>query len=193
MPLPGNNDRRSSLGGTDNPRAQNGSTFSLSDQQPVAAAAVTIRSFQPGDEAAFRSLNEEWITRYFRIEPKDEEVLSDPQENILATGGKILFAVLGERCVGCCALLRTSEDEFEVAKMAVTSAYQGAGIGRTLLHAAIDAGRAAGARRLYLETNSRLQTAIRLYESMGFRHLAPDRITPSPYARADVYMEMILA
>jgi putative acetyltransferase len=85
-----------------------------------------------------------------------------------------------------------SDGEFEVAKMAVTSAQQGAGIGRKLLQAAIEAGRSAGARRLYLETNSRLEAAIRLYESMGFKHLAADRITPSPYARANVYMEMIL-
>jgi hypothetical protein len=29
-------------------------------------------------------------------------------------------------------------------------------------------------------------TAIRLYESMGFKHLPPNLITPSPYERADV-------
>jgi putative acetyltransferase len=162
-------------------------------EEPTASAPeVRIRQFQPGDEASFRSLNQEWITRYFRIEPKDEEVLADPQGSILSAGGRILFAVLGDRCVGCCALLRMSDGEFEVAKMAVTSAQQGAGIGRKLLQAAIEAGRSAGARRLYLETNSRLEAAIRLYESMGFKHLAADRITPSPYARANVYMEMIL-
>jgi GNAT superfamily N-acetyltransferase len=85
-----------------------------------------------------------------------------------------------------------SDTEFEVAKMAVTPAYQGAGIGRKLLQVVIEAGRASGARRLYLETNHKLQHAIRLYESMGFRHLSPDKIIPSPYARADVYMELFL-
>lgn len=37
---------------------------------------VTIRDFRPGDEAAFRTLNEEWITRYFAVEPKEKEVLA---------------------------------------------------------------------------------------------------------------------
>ncbi len=32
---------------------------------------VVIRPFQAGDEIAFRQLNEEWITRYFRLEEKD--------------------------------------------------------------------------------------------------------------------------
>jgi putative acetyltransferase len=85
-----------------------------------------------------------------------------------------------------------SDDEFEVAKMAVTSACQGTGIGRKLLQATIEAGRSAGARRLYLETNRRLRTAIRLYESVGFQHLPTDRIVPSPYARANVFMELVL-
>jgi putative acetyltransferase len=75
--------------------------------------------------------------------------------------------------------------------MAVTPAFQGAGIGRKLLHAVIETGRAMGARRLYLETNHTLTPAIRLYESVGFKHIPPERITPSIYERADVYMEMI--
>ena len=46
--------------------------------------------------------------------------------------------------------------------------------------------------RLYLETNHVLTTAIRLYESVGFKHLDANRIIPSQYARADVYMELVL-
>ena len=163
-----------------------------SEQHTASGTQVRIREFQPGDEASFRTLNQEWITRHFRIEPKDEEVLADPQGKILDAGGKILFAVVADRCVGCCALIRTGDHEFEIAKMAVTAAHQGKGIGRKLLHAAIEAGRSAAAHRLYLETNGKLEPAIRLYESVGFRHLTPDRVTPSPYARANVYMEMVL-
>jgi len=160
--------------------------------QEKPLVSVSIREFRPGDGVAFRTLNEEWIERYFRIEPREAVILADPQGEILDPGGKIFFAVVKGRCVGCCALRRMSEDEFEVAKMAVTPAYQGAGIGRKLLHAVIEAGRTLGARRLYLETNHRLTPAIRLYESFGFRHLSPEEITPSPYERADVYMELLL-
>ena len=162
--------------------------------RPVTASGVTIREFQPGDEAAFRQLNEEWISRYFHhLEPKDEEALADPQASILPRGGRILFAFLDGQCVGCCGLRRCGPQEFEVAKMAVTSSCQGSGIGRKLLMAVIETARSAGARRLYLETNHALTPAIRLYESVGFQHLPPERIVPSAYARADVYMEMILA
>jgi putative acetyltransferase len=49
--------------------------------------------------------------------------------------------------------------------------------------------RALGATKLTLATNSKLPNAIHLYESLGFRHLPPE---PSPYARANVFMEMDL-
>jgi GNAT superfamily N-acetyltransferase len=165
---------------------------SFAKEQPLPAAEIGIRRFQPGDAAAFRRLNEEWITRFFRIEPKEVPILADPQTTILDSGGRIFFATAGERCVGCCALVRIADREFEVAKMAVEPSYQRAGIGRRLLVAAIEEGRNAGAHRLYLETNHVLTPAIRLYESVGFKHIDPTRIIPSQYARADVYMELIL-
>src|SRR5271156_6964553 len=115
--------------------------MSFAREQSDPAAGISIRQFQPGDAAAFRRLNEEWITRYFRIEPKEELVLADPQKVILDSGGRIFFATDGERCVGCCGLIRLSEKEFEVAKMAVEPSHQGAGIGRRLLQAVIEEAR----------------------------------------------------
>ena len=152
---------------------------------------VAIREFEPGDEACFRTLNEEWISHYFKMEDKDREALDHPRSAILAKGGRIFFALVDGECVGCCALLRLGEAEFEVAKMAISPSLRGGGIGRVLLAAVVEAARASGVRRLYLETNSILGPAIRLYESIGFRHLPPERVQPSPYARANVYMELV--
>jgi putative acetyltransferase len=159
---------------------------------PKPGDAVWVREFQAGDEAAFRRLNEEWIVRYFKLEAKDTYAFDNPRETILDRGGRIFFAVRGEECVGCCALLAMGPHEFEIAKMAVTASAQGLGVGRKVLAACIDAARAMGAKRLYLETNHALTPAIHLYEAVGFQHLPPERVTPSPYARADVYMEMWL-
>ena len=153
------------------------------------ASSVFIRPYAPGDGRVFHALNMEWLTAYFRVEPKDEATLSDPEGTILVTGGQIFLADWEGRTVGCVALLPIP-DGFEVAKMAVTPAAQGRGVGRALLEAAIAWARAQKASRLYLESNSRLAPALRLYESVGFRHLPPG--LTSPYARADVFMEMVL-
>ena len=151
---------------------------------------LTIREFRPGDESAFLKLNQEWITRYFAIEPRESELLADPQGMILDRGGKIFFAVRDNQTIGCCALLVIAPGEFEVAKMTVAESARGNGIGRSLLERVIAEAHALGAHRLYLETNSKLTPAIRLYESLGFRNVTPG--VPSPYVRADVFMEMLL-
>ena len=74
--------------------------------------------------------------------------------------------------------------------MAVTEAHKGRGIGRELMAACIKCGRSGGARRLYLETNSSLAPALGLYRRFGFQEVQPTE--PSPYARADVMMELRL-
>src|SRR5215472_10157715 len=148
----------------------------------------TIRDFGPGDEAAFRQLNEEWIIHYFAMEPKDEFILSNPQKTILDSGGRIFMAERNGQAVGCCALLAMRAGEFELAKMAVTPSAQRGGIGRRLLEKAIAWARASGATRLFLETNHTFVPAIRLYESLEFRHIPSERFVPSPYARSDVQM-----
>lgn len=153
---------------------------------------LTFRPFQTGDETAFRELNEAWISQYFSIEPKDREVLGDPVEHILKPGGEIVMALLGDQIVGCCALLATDHGGFELGKMAVAEECRGRGIGKELIAHVIARAREIGARRLYLETSTKLPNAIHLYESHGFTHLPPDRVRRSPYARSNVFMEMIL-
>lgn len=153
---------------------------------------ITIRPFEPGDEPTFRRLNEEWINRYFKLEPKDLASFDNPQETILNKGGRILLASKNDVMVGCCALIPMVPGEFEIAKMAVAEGQQGSGIGRRILEETIATARGLGATRLYLETNHILVPAIKLYEAAGFRHLPPERVVKSPYARADVFMELAL-
>ena len=155
-------------------------------------ADILIRPFRPGDELAFRLLNEAWITRFFVLEEKDRLVLGDPQMYILQPGGQILFAQLADELVGCCALMRLDPEAFEVAKMAVAESMQSRGLGKRLMQASIDLARQLGARRLYLETNSKLAPALRIYAHFGFRTIDDSSLPPSPYARADVRMELLL-
>ena len=159
---------------------------------PDVLSQIAIRTFQPGDETAFEELNTAWIEKYFRLEEKDLHSLRHPVSAILKPGGEILLATVAGKPVGCCALIAMEDQSYEIAKMAVAPTFQGRGLGRRLLEATIEVARARGAKRLYLETNRILHSAIHLYESCGFRHLPPEQVKPSPYERADVYMEMWL-
>ena len=152
------------------------------------ATAVEIVDYAPAFGDAFGRLNREWLERYFRVEPIDERVLSAPETEILGHGGLILYAVAGDEAVGTVALKYHGDGVFELTKMAVTAAWQGHGIGRRLMEAAIDRYRAAGGSCLYLESHSSLAPALALYESAGFCHTP--RPQPSDYERSDVYMEL---
>ena len=151
---------------------------------------MEIVDFRPELAGAFKALNEAWITALFALEPKDEAVLGDPAGQVVAKGGRVLFALEDGEAVGCCALMALPDGGFELAKMAVSDTWKGRGLGRALMAAAVERAQAAGAPRLYLETNSGLAPALALYRSFGFREIQPD--TPSPYARADVIMELRL-
>jgi putative acetyltransferase len=157
------------------------------------AAEVEIRSLCAGDDmTAFRTLNEEWITRHFTLEAKDRETLGDPEKTILKKGGHVLMVYLGLEAVGCVALIPMGDGVYELSKMAVAPQFRGLGIGRKLLQHAIAQGRKMGARSLFLGSSKKLEDAVHLYESVGFRHVPPENIPPMPYVRADVFMEMAL-
>ena len=158
----------------------------------MVKADVKIRSFEPRDGAAFRELNEAWIAKYFVLEDPDRAALGNPSGYILQRGGHIFIACVEGRPVGTCALIATGPGAFEVAKMAVDEKYQGMGIGRTLLRHTVTEAKKLGAKTLSLETNAKLKSAVHLYETTGFRHLPAERVSPSAYARANVFMEMEL-
>jgi putative acetyltransferase len=144
------------------------------------------------DARAFRELNEEWITALFTLEDADRALLDDPAGRIVAIGGAVLIARLGDQPVGCVALVPTGGGVFELSKMAVSPALRNRGAGRRLILAAIELAGRLGATSLFLGSSTRLPSAVHLYESVGFSHVPAERVGPMPYARADVFMELEL-
>jgi putative acetyltransferase len=154
---------------------------------------VEIRPLETGeDPTAFRTLNEEWITRYFTLEKMDREILGDPEKMILQEGGHILMAYAGHQAVGCVALIPMANGVYELSKMAVSPELRGLGIGRKLLEHAVTQAKLMGAKSLYLASNAKLANAVHLYESIGFRHVPPESVSTMHYSRANVFMEMPL-
>ena len=150
---------------------------------------LQIAAYTPADAAAFRTLNHEWITQYFELEEVDNLILDNPQDYIQAKGGAILMARYEEQTVGTCALIKIADTRFELGKMAVTASMQGKKIGQQLVTAAIHKAQELGAKKLILLSHCSLQSALHVYQKMGFQ-LVP--CAPSEYKRADIQMEMDL-
>lgn len=150
---------------------------------------VEIIDYSPEFLEDFKQLNYEWIEKYFTMEEADRKYLDHPNENILEPGGHIYMARQDGAIVGTCALINMDGKTYELAKMTVTECARGRGIGRLLGEAAIAKARELGATRLYLESNTVLEPAIRLYQKLGFRKIVGH---PSPYERCNIQMELEL-
>ncbi len=150
---------------------------------------LAIVDFSPEYRSDFKRLNIAWISKYFTVEAHDLEQLDNPEHYIIAPGGYIFFAKLNGQIVGAVALVPAGEGAYELAKMAVDEAWQGRQIGRKLGEALIARARETGAGRIFLESNRRLTPALTLYRRLGFQEVP---LVPTPYARADIRMEMEL-
>ena len=180
-------------GGSNGMHTREEQTQSSCRERQTTPPACEIRPLaSEEDRSAFRTLNEEWITRYFALEAKDREILADPDKAILSKGGRIFMVSAENASVGCVALIPMGHGVYELSKMAVAPSLRGLGIGRRLLEYAIEQARAIGAKSLFLGSSTKLANAVKLYESVGFRHVLPENIPPMPYTRADVFMEMQL-
>ncbi len=151
-------------------------------------SGITVVPFRRELAGEFRRLNLDWIERLFAVEEPDRKVLDEPEQAIVAKGGIIFFALDGDAVVGTVAMVRFTDARYELAKMAVATSHQRRGIGELLGQACKEWAAGKGVKTIFLETNSRLANAIRLYERLGFCHAVDPH--PSDYARADVYMEL---
>lgn len=138
----------------------------------------------------FERLNLQWIRKFFVAEEADLKVFSDPFGKIIAPGGQIFFVLEDGETKGTCAVLRNSDETYELAKMAVEPSSQGKGFGDLLMRKAIEFAKEKRASELVLSTNSKLAPAIKLYEKYGFIRLPV--ISDQRYKRVDVMMSLSL-
>lgn len=151
---------------------------------------VEIIEYNSDYRKDFKSLNLEWIEKFFLVEKVDEEVLENPEKYILKPGGYIFLAKMKNKIVGTSALLKMNESCFELTKMSVTPEWQGYKIGQKLMDACIQQAKKSKASKLYLETNSRLGNAVSLYRKVGFKDI--ESVDKAVYSRADTFLEMTI-
>ena len=95
------------------------------------------------------------------------------------TGAFVVVRVDGD-LAGCGGVQRVDDETGEIKRMWIHPAHRGAGLARRLLAELEDHVRRLGHRRVVLDTNGTLSTAIALYESSGYQPI--ERYNDNPYA-----------
>ena len=144
------------------------------------------RKYQPD----FKRLNLEWLDKYNLAESHDLEILNNPEETVIDTGGCIFLAMDGEQVIGSAGLWKENEVEYELVKMSVDPTYRGQGISKILLDRCLAEAEKRKAQKIFLFSNSQLKTALKLYEKYGFQYVD---VTGTNLVTADVKMELSLA
>jgi len=137
----------------------------------------------------FRELNLEWLDKYNLTESHDLEIINHPKESILDGGGYIFLAKDEDKIIGTAGIANDGDSVYELVKMAVAPAFRGRGISKLLIEKCLNKARELKAKKIFLYSNSQLQTAITLYKKYGFVHVDASN---SPLVTADVKMELIL-
>ena len=96
---------------------------------------------------------------------------------------------IAQPAAGCVALRRIDHTTCEMKRLYVRWAHRGHGIGRALALHAIDEARRRGYQAMRLDTLPSMAEAMAMYESLGFRDIAPYRFNPIAGSR---FMELAL-
>lgn len=150
---------------------------------------MKVINYKPEHQKHFERLNKARLNKYFEVEPLDEQLLSQPKEYILKSGGHILFVEHQGQIVGTVALIFIQQGVYELAKMAVDEVFQGIGAGKLLCSAAIEQAKNLNAEKLILFTNSKLKTAINIYHKFDFKDIP---LNEQQFKRADTKMELLI-
>ena len=137
----------------------------------------------------FQRLNLEWLEKFNLVESHDLEILHHPRENVIDHGGFIFLLLEDDVVIGTAGLFKINDEEYELIKMTVAPEHRGKKFGDMLLEKCIVKAKELSGLKIILFSNSNLQTAIRLYEKFGFKHV---EVLDAPFKTADIKMELEL-
>ena len=103
--------------------------------------------------------------------------------------GRLFLAEYGGEIAGCIALRKLEKEICEMKRLYVKPQFRGHNIGKNLVEKLIEDARKIGYKKMRLDTVPAMQTAQKLYKSIGFKEIEPYRLNP---VQGAVYMELKL-
>jgi putative acetyltransferase len=128
-----------------------------------------IRPFAPGDQAAARALILAGLREHWGwLDPSLNPDLDDIAASYVRPGHVFLVAEIGQTLVGT-GMLVIDGNVGQIVRLSIAPQWRQCGIGQALVVTLLDAARARGLVRVWMETNDDWHDAIGLYRHCGFQ------------------------
>ena len=149
---------------------------------------IFIQKYETKFDNDFFVLNKAWIEESWILEESDKKDLLNP-DKIVHNGGQVFFALENQKVIGTVAMIKSSDDRFELAKMTVQEDFRGKGIANMLMNECLKFAKENKANEIFLISNDSLTIARNLYNKYGFKEVDLDS---QKYDRGNVKMRLTL-
>ena len=149
---------------------------------------IFIKKCEKKFDNDFFVLNKAWIEESWILEESDKKDLLNPGK-IIHNGGQVFFALENQKVIGTVAMINSSDDRFELAKMTVQEDFRGKGIANMLMDECLKFAKENKANEIFLISNDSLTIARNLYDKYGFKEVDLDS---QKYDRGNVKMRLTL-
>ena len=149
---------------------------------------IEIVGFNKKYSEQFFTLNKAWIEESWHLEDSDKKDLLNPHK-IFENGGQVFFALENKIVIGTVAMIKSSDERFELAKMTVQEDFRGKGISNMLMDECLKFAKENKAKEIFLISNDSLRIARNLYDKYGFKEVDLDS---KKYDRGNVKMRLTL-
>ena len=147
---------------------------------------ISIIGFKKQYSKQFFLLNKAWIEESWNLEDSDKKDLLNP-DKIVHNGGQVFFALENQIAIGTVAMIKSSNERFELAKMTVQYNLRGKGIANMLMDECLKFAKQNNAKEIFLISNDSLIIARNLYDKYGFKEVELDS---KKYDRGNVKMNL---
>lgn len=133
---------------------------------------------------------EKWLGLDICFQGFEEELANLPGK-YAKPSGRLLIAFVDDKVAGCIALRKLEENICEMKRLYLRDEFRGSGLGNKLIEKVIEEARLIGYQKMRLDTlPDKMNKAVRLYESHGFRQIPA--YYPNPYDET-LYLELDLS
>lgn len=133
---------------------------------------------------------EKWLGLDICFQGFEEELAALPG-NYAKPGGRLFIASVDGKIAGCIALRKFEENICEMKRLYLRDNFRGSGLGNKLIEKLIEEANLIGYKKMRLDTlPGKMNKAVRLYESHGFRQIPA--YYHNPYSET-LYMELDLS